>query len=117
MEFLGSAAPLPRPPAPTRVRAGPTAADALKEAGVPLKGPDGAVVVRNLATGDLKDLAWTPDADASVQPAPAATPRRPRGRGGGRGRRRPRGGRGGGGGGGGLPPGPGGGRAPPIENG
>jgi threonyl-tRNA synthetase len=60
--------------APIRVPAGTTAQDALKEAGVPLKGPDGAVVVRDLATGDLKDLAWVPDADADVEPVPAASP-------------------------------------------
>jgi threonyl-tRNA synthetase len=46
---------------------------ALKDAGVPLKGPDGAVVVRDVATGDLKDLAWTPDAAAEVEPVPAAS--------------------------------------------
>jgi threonyl-tRNA synthetase len=69
-----SAAPLPAALAPIRVPAGTTAADALKEAGVALKGPDGAVVVRDLATGDLRDLAWTPDADAQVEPVPAASP-------------------------------------------
>jgi threonyl-tRNA synthetase len=46
---------------------------ALKGAGVPLKGPDGAVVVRDVATGDLKDLNWTPAADADVEPVPAAS--------------------------------------------
>jgi threonyl-tRNA synthetase len=60
--------------APIRVPAGTTAADALKDAGVPLKGPDGAVVVRDLATGDLKDLGWAPDADAEVAPVAAASP-------------------------------------------
>jgi threonyl-tRNA synthetase len=69
-----SAAPLPAALAPIRVPAGTPAADALKAAGAPLKGPDGAVVVRDLATGELKDLAWTPDADADVEPVPAATP-------------------------------------------
>jgi threonyl-tRNA synthetase len=69
-----SAAPLPAVLAPIRVPAGTTAQDALKEAGVPLKGPDGAVVVRDLATGDLKDLAWVPDVDAEVEPVPAASP-------------------------------------------
>ncbi|MGY2085120.1 threonine--tRNA ligase [Blastococcus sp. SYSU DS0539] len=53
--------------------AGTTAQQALKDAGVPLKGPDGAVVVRDLATGDLKDLAWSPDTDAEVDPVPAAS--------------------------------------------
>jgi threonyl-tRNA synthetase len=69
-----SAAPLPAALAPIRVPAGTPAQDALKAAGVPLKGPDGAVVVRDLATGELKDLAWTPDADAEVEPVPAASP-------------------------------------------
>ena len=66
------------PPSPTavaslKVPAGTTALQALKEAGVPLKGPDGAVVVREVATGVLKDLAWIPDADAEAEPVPAAS--------------------------------------------
>jgi threonyl-tRNA synthetase len=69
-----SAAPLPAALAPIRVPAGTTALDALKAAGAPLKGPDGAVVVRDLATGELKDLAWAPDADAEVEPVAAASP-------------------------------------------
>jgi threonyl-tRNA synthetase len=68
-----SAAPLPAEHAPIRVPAGTTAQDALKEAGVALKGPDGAVVVRETASGDLKDLAWVPDADTEVEPVPAAS--------------------------------------------
>ncbi|MGY1707144.1 threonine--tRNA ligase [Geodermatophilus sp. SYSU D00697] len=69
-----STPPSPTTVGPVRVPAGTTAQDALKEAGVPLKGPDGAVVVRDVATGDLKDLAWVPDADAEVEPVPAASP-------------------------------------------
>jgi threonyl-tRNA synthetase len=46
---------------------------ALKDAGIPLKGPDGAVVVRDVASGDLKDLTWAPDADAEVEPVAAAS--------------------------------------------
>jgi threonyl-tRNA synthetase len=66
------------PPSPTaaaaiRVPAGTTAAQALKDAGVPLKGPDGAVVVRELSSGDLKDLGWAPEADVEVDPVPAAS--------------------------------------------
>ena len=66
------------PPSPTAVAtvlvpAGTTAMQALKEAGVPLKGPDGAVVVRD-AAGELRDLTWTPDADTEVEPVPAASP-------------------------------------------
>ncbi|WP_448608045.1 threonine--tRNA ligase [Geodermatophilus sp. URMC 60] len=68
------AAPTLAATAPIRVPAGTTAQDALKAAGTPLKGPDGAVVVRDLATGDLKDLAWAPEADAAVEPVPAASP-------------------------------------------
>ncbi|RBY79145.1 threonine--tRNA ligase [Blastococcus sp. TF02-09] len=65
------------PPSPTAVAtvlvpAGTTALQALREAGVPLKGPDGAVVVRD-AAGELKDLNWTPDADAEVEPVAAAS--------------------------------------------
>jgi threonyl-tRNA synthetase len=56
------------------VPAGTTAEQALKAAGVALKGPDGAVVVRDLATGDLRDLAWTPGEDAEVEPVVAASP-------------------------------------------
>ncbi|WP_448613048.1 threonine--tRNA ligase [Modestobacter sp. URMC 112] len=68
-----SSAPPPTATTPIRVPAGTTAASALKEAGVPLKGADGAVVVRELSSGELKDLAWTPDADAEVAPVPAAS--------------------------------------------
>ena len=69
---------MPTPPSPTavtpiRVPAGTTALQALKDAGIPLKGPDGAVVVRDVASGDLKDLAWTPGADAEVEPVAAAS--------------------------------------------
>ena len=68
-----STAPSPTAVLPIRVPAGTTAQQALKDAGVPLKGADGAVVVRDVASGDLKDLAWTPDADAEVEPVPAAS--------------------------------------------
>jgi threonyl-tRNA synthetase len=68
-----SSAPPPTATTPIRVPAGTTAQQALKDAGVPLKGPDGAVVVREVASGELKDLAWTPDADAEVDPVAAAS--------------------------------------------
>src|SRR5688500_11526831 len=71
---LVSTLPAPTAAAPIRVPAGTTAMQALKDAGVPLKGPDGAVVVREVATGDLKDLNWIPEADAEVEPVPAASP-------------------------------------------
>jgi threonyl-tRNA synthetase len=72
-EYLVSTPPSPTALAPIRVPAGTTAMQALKDAGVPLKGPDGAVVVRDVASGDLKDLAWAPEADADVEPVPAAS--------------------------------------------
>jgi threonyl-tRNA synthetase len=72
--MLVSAPPSPSTAAPIRVPAGTTASQALKDAGVPLKGPDGAVVVRDVATGDLRDLAWTPDAEVEVEPVVAASP-------------------------------------------
>ncbi|MCW2743168.1 MAG: thrS [Blastococcus sp.] len=68
-----SAPPSPTAVPPIRVPAGTTAMQALKDAGIPLKGPDGAVVVRDGATGDLKDLNWAPEADAEVEPVPAAS--------------------------------------------
>ncbi|WP_216870991.1 threonine--tRNA ligase [Modestobacter excelsi] len=68
-----SAPPSPSTAAPIRVPVGTTAVQALKDSGVPLKGPDGAVVVRELVSGELKDLAWAPDTDAEVEPVPAAS--------------------------------------------
>jgi threonyl-tRNA synthetase len=68
-----STAPSPTAAAPIRVPAGTTASQALKDAGVPLKGPDGAVVVRELSSGDLKDLSWAPDSDVEVEPVVAAS--------------------------------------------
>ncbi|MEI4270915.1 threonine--tRNA ligase [Klenkia sp. LSe6-5] len=64
------------PPAPAvaavQVPGGTTATQALKDAGVPLKGPDAAVVVR--VGGELKDLAWAPEVDTDVEPVPASSP-------------------------------------------
>jgi threonyl-tRNA synthetase len=67
----------PRPPAadPTPrvvVPAGTTAGAAVREAGLPGKGPDAVVVVRD-AEGRLRDLSWAPDADAEVEPVGADT--------------------------------------------
>ena len=62
-------AALPPSAIPVRVPAGTTALQALKDAGVPLKGPDGTVVVR--VAGELKDLAFTPDVDTDVEPVAA----------------------------------------------
>jgi threonyl-tRNA synthetase len=57
-------------PAGVAVAAGTTAADALAAAGVPLTGPSGAVVVRDLTTDALRDLDGVPDQDAMVEPVP-----------------------------------------------
>ncbi len=59
-------APAPRPEsAPVRVPAGTTAGAAVRAAGLPTSGPSTVVVVRD-ADGALRDLAWSPDADAEV---------------------------------------------------
>ena len=55
-----------------RVPAGTTAAAAVREAGLPSKGPGAIVVVRD-AEGQLKDLAWIPEIDAEVEPVAADT--------------------------------------------
>ncbi|MCR6489225.1 threonine--tRNA ligase [Amycolatopsis sp. OK19-0408] len=54
------------------VPAGTTAGAAVREAGLPTKGPDTVVVVRD-AEGKLRDLAWAPEADAEVEPVAANT--------------------------------------------
>ncbi len=55
------------------VAAGTTALAALTEAGTPLSGPGGAVVVRD-ADGVLRDLDWAPEVDAVIEPVTAASP-------------------------------------------
>jgi threonyl-tRNA synthetase len=67
----------PHPPtaAPAQrvvVPAGTTAGSAIREAGLPGKGPDAVVVVRD-PDGQLRDLAWAPDADVEVEPVAAST--------------------------------------------
>jgi threonyl-tRNA synthetase len=54
------------------VPAGTTAGSAVREAGLPTKGADTVVVVRD-AEGKLRDLAWAPEADAEVEPVAANT--------------------------------------------
>ncbi len=69
-----SASVRPSETAPTvRVAAGTTAFDALREAGVELTGPHGAVVVRD-TDGALKDLEWAPEQDTDVSPVAAQEP-------------------------------------------
>jgi threonyl-tRNA synthetase len=49
------------------VRAGTTAADAVAEHGAPTTGPTGVVVVKETRTGELRDLAWSPQTDTEVE--------------------------------------------------
>jgi threonyl-tRNA synthetase len=63
-----AAEPTPRVVVP----AGTPAGAAVREAGLPGKGPDAVVVVRD-AGGHLRDLSWTPEADAEVEPVAADT--------------------------------------------
>ncbi|MFE1594883.1 threonine--tRNA ligase [Nocardia sp. NPDC058705] len=60
------------PVALVRVQAGTTAGAAVREAGLPTKGPDTIVVVRDV-DGALKDLSWTPEEDVDVEPVAANT--------------------------------------------
>ncbi|MBM7775938.1 threonyl-tRNA synthetase [Actinokineospora baliensis] len=57
--------PAVAPAASVVVQAGTTAGAAVREAGLPGKGPDAVVVVRE-ADGRLRDLSWTPDVDVEV---------------------------------------------------
>ncbi|MEV8440012.1 threonine--tRNA ligase [Actinosynnema sp. NPDC051121] len=67
----------PRPAAalaPPRVvvTAGTTAGAAVREAGLPGKGPDAVVVVRD-PEGHLRDLSWSPQVDVEVEAVAADT--------------------------------------------
>ncbi|GAB3698914.1 threonine--tRNA ligase [Saccharopolyspora tripterygii] len=55
-----------------KVPAGTTAGAAVAEAGLPSKGPDAVVVVRD-AEGALRDLDWAPESDAEVEAVAAET--------------------------------------------
>ncbi|OLB75136.1 MAG: threonine--tRNA ligase [Actinobacteria bacterium 13_2_20CM_2_71_6] len=55
------------------VAAGTTAADAVAAAGLPTSGPKAVVVVRD-PEGQLRDLAWAPAADTTVEPVPIDSP-------------------------------------------
>jgi threonyl-tRNA synthetase len=67
-----STAPLQPPAANVRVPAGTTAGQAVRGAGLPDSGPQAVVVVRD-AGGRLRDLSWSPEADADVEPVAADT--------------------------------------------
>jgi threonyl-tRNA synthetase len=56
------------------VPAGTTAETALRAAGAPTEGPAGAVAVREIETGELRDLSWAPSADTQVEPVPLESP-------------------------------------------
>ncbi|MFD3703194.1 threonine--tRNA ligase [Nocardia sp. NPDC058658] len=68
---MTTSAPI-RPVALVRVQAGTTAGAAVREAGLPTKGPDTIVVVRDV-DGALKDLSWIPEEDVDVEPVAANT--------------------------------------------
>lgn len=62
----------PASAAALKVLAGTTASAAVREAGLATSGPEAVVVVRD-ADGALRDLAWSPEADALVEPVLANT--------------------------------------------
>jgi threonyl-tRNA synthetase len=51
-----------------RVPAGTSAGAAVRDAGLPGRGEAGAIVVVRDADGRLRDLSWTPEAEAEVTP-------------------------------------------------
>src|SRR5690349_6869634 len=59
--------------APIRVAAGTTAGAAVRDAGLPSRGTDDAIVVVREADGRLRDLSWTPEVDVEVTPVAANT--------------------------------------------
>jgi threonyl-tRNA synthetase len=61
------------PAAPIRVAAGTTAGAAVRDAGLPNRGAEDAIVVVRDADGRLRDLSWTPDSDVEVTPVAANT--------------------------------------------
>ncbi|WP_396345433.1 threonine--tRNA ligase [Haloechinothrix sp. LS1_15] len=65
---------LSEPAAPPRITvpAGSSAGAAIREAGLPGKGPDAVVVVRD-TEGSLRDLSWVPEVDTEVEPVAANT--------------------------------------------
>ena len=64
---MSQLSPAPAQPAPrVVVPAGTTAGQALREAGLPSKGPDAVVVVRD-PEGRLRDLSWIPEVDTEVE--------------------------------------------------
>jgi threonyl-tRNA synthetase len=73
-EELGVSAPdSALSPAAILVPAGTTAEAALVAAGLPRSGPHAIAVVRD-ADGQLRDLEWSPEKDAEVEPVPLDSP-------------------------------------------
>ncbi|RVW04007.1 threonine--tRNA ligase [Rhodococcus xishaensis] len=68
MTTAGSVTPAAR----VKVPAGTTAGTAVREAGLPGKGPEAVVVVRD-AEGQLRDLSWAPDVDVEIEAVAADT--------------------------------------------
>ncbi|MEP7178845.1 MAG: threonine--tRNA ligase [Pseudonocardiales bacterium] len=64
----------PQPAQTVQVPAGTTALDALHQAGVDLNGPGAVIVVRDPASGELKDLSWAPDVDTLAELVYPASP-------------------------------------------
>ncbi|APE08918.1 threonine--tRNA ligase [Rhodococcus sp. 2G] len=61
-----------KPATIVRVPAGTTAGAAVRDAGLPTKGPETIVVVRD-SEGTLHDLSWTPESDVEVEAVGADT--------------------------------------------
>ena len=70
---MPSTTPAPAPVPHVDVAPGTTAFEALRDAGVELTGPQGAVVVRDPG-GVLRDLDWTPESAVAVEPVIARSP-------------------------------------------
>src|SRR6476660_1717070 len=68
-----SAPASPTPAAPIRVAGGTTAGAAVRDAGLPSRGANDAIVVVRDAEGRLRDLSWVPDSDVEVVPVAADT--------------------------------------------
>ncbi|WP_127783248.1 threonine--tRNA ligase [Rhodococcus sp. X156] len=65
--------PVESAPQHVTVAAGTTAGTAVREAGLPGKGAEAIVVVKD-AEGQLRDLSWVPDADTEVAAVAAGSP-------------------------------------------
>ncbi|SNR52038.1 threonyl-tRNA synthetase [Haloechinothrix alba] len=68
MNELSESVPVPR----VKVPAGTSAGTAVHEAGLPGKGSDAVVVVRD-EDGSLRDLSWAPTVDSEVEPVTACS--------------------------------------------